>query len=107
MPGLSIDELLHESVRRDASDLILKADTPPVLRIYGDLYPLSHLPPLSPEDVRDTIYPMLSEQQRRRFEEDWELDLAYAIPGLARFRVNLFRQRGARGTPPPPRPPIL
>ncbi|MBI3912222.1 MAG: type IV pilus twitching motility protein PilT [Armatimonadetes bacterium] len=97
MATTRIDELLHQSVRMQSSDLILKAQRPPLLRVYGDLMPLPY-PPLSPEEVRDITYSVLTDQQRERFERHWELDLAYHIPGLARFRVNLFKQRGFVGS---------
>ncbi|MGB9797420.1 MAG: type IV pili twitching motility protein PilT, partial [bacterium] len=89
-------ELLQEVKERDASDLILKAETPPIFRIYGDLY-TDERAPLSSEEVRELAFSILTEEQRKRFEEEWELDLAYEAPGIARFRVNLFIQRGNVG----------
>ncbi|MGB9876532.1 MAG: type IV pilus twitching motility protein PilT [bacterium] len=89
-------ELLQEVKERDASDLILKAETPPIFRIYGDLY-TDERALLSSEEVRELAFSILTEEQRRRFEEEWELDLAYEAPGIARFRVNLFIQRGNVG----------
>jgi twitching motility protein PilT len=89
----SLDDLLRMTVERDASDLHLKVGRPPVIRIYGDLVE-TNLPPLGPEDAQDLIYSILSPEQRKRFESQWELDLAYHIPGLARFRVNVYRQMG-------------
>lgn len=89
-------ELLQEVKERDASDLILKAETPPIFRIYGDLY-TDDRAPLSAEEVRELAYSILTDEQRRRFEDEWELDLAYEAPGIARFRVNLFIQRGNVG----------
>ncbi|MBC7327559.1 type IV pilus twitching motility protein PilT, partial [bacterium] len=88
--------LLQQVKERDGSDLILKADTPPIFRIYGDLM-TNDEPPLSAEEVRELAYSILTDEQRRRFEDEWELDLAYEAPGIARFRVNLFIQRGNVG----------
>ena len=93
---VTIDELLTETVNTDCSDLHLKADSAPLLRKYGDLNPLD-MPPLSRDDVQNLAYSILSPEQIKRFEDEWELDAAYQIEGLARFRVNLFVQRGDVG----------
>ena len=94
---LSIDDLLKTAVERDASDIHIKADTPPLLRIYGELIP-TDLPPLSEDEAKRLSYSILTPKQRDTFEQDWELDLGYDIEGLARFRVNLFVQRGLVGS---------
>jgi len=91
-----MNSLLQQVKERDASDLILKADTPPIFRIYGDLM-TNEEAPLSSEEVRELAFSILNEEQRQRFEEEWELDLAYEAPDIARFRVNLFIQRGNVG----------
>jgi len=93
---LDIHELLSECVKRDGSDLHIKADSPPLLRIYGDLYGMD-LPPLSPDDTRELTYSVMTEEQIALFERDWEMDLGYDIDGVGRFRVNGFVQRGAVG----------
>lgn len=93
----TIDELLTMTVQRDGSDLHIKSGVRPLIRIYGDLMPIEEADPLTPEDVKELAYSIMSDAQRRRFEEEWELDLAYVIEGLARFRCNVFIQRGHIG----------
>jgi len=93
---LHIDELLRMLVQRGASDLHLKVGEPPVMRLHGDLV-RTDLGRLTGEDVRDLLYSLMNEEQQRRFEQNMELDMSHAIPGLARFRVNVFRQRGHVG----------
>src|SRR5262245_12628154 len=78
----------------DGSDLLIKADSPPLVRVYGDLQRLD-MPPVSEEDSRELSYALLSPQQVERFEKELELDLSYFIPEIARYRVNIFQQRGA------------
>jgi twitching motility protein PilT len=95
-PREYLDRLLHQLVERTASDLHLKVGEPPVMRVHGDLY-RTDFPVLTPEDTRDILYAIMSQERRERFEEMLELDMAYAIADLARFRVNVFRQRGALG----------
>jgi twitching motility protein PilT len=93
---MTVDELLHTTVEMEGSDLHIKADSPPLVRVHGDLFPLDH-PPFTPEESRRLAYSVLTPQQIQRFEEDLELDLAYEIPGLARFRGNVLQQRNAIG----------
>ncbi|MBE9566420.1 MAG: type IV pilus twitching motility protein PilT [Proteobacteria bacterium] len=93
---LQIDDLLRTAVERDASDIHIKAESPPLLRIYGELIP-TDLPALSPDEAKRLSYSVLTPQERESFEQDWELDLGYDIEGLARFRVNLMVQRGLVG----------
>jgi twitching motility protein PilT len=90
-------ELLTEVVSRRASDLHLSVGQHPVLRIRGRLTPLEDYPVLTDTDTRETIYSILTGNQRQRLETDWQLDFAYSIPGHARFRVNAYYQRGAIG----------
>lgn len=92
-----IDELLTATVERDGSDLHLKANSHPLVRVYGELMPMEEYPVLSADEVRQIAYTVASEAQRERFEREWELDLAYVIEGLARFRCNMFVQRGKVG----------
>jgi len=94
---VTIDDLLHITVARDGSDLHVKAESHPLLRIYGELLPLEEVAPLSPDEVRELAYSIMSDAQRQRFDDEWELDMAYVIEGLARFRVNVFVQRGNVG----------
>src|SRR5512136_1887553 len=94
---LSVDDLLRTAVERDASDIHIKAESPPLLRIYGELIPMD-LPPLSVEEAKRLSFHILSPEDRETFERQWELDLGYELEGLARFRVNLFVQRGMVGS---------
>ena len=67
---------------------------PPAIRVRGKIVPTGRIRPLSPQQTRDTVYSLLNDDQRKRFESHKQLDLAYAVPGVARFRVNCFFQRG-------------
>lgn len=93
---MHIDDLLRMVVQRDASDLHLRAGEPPILRIHGDLK-RTDLPRLTAEDVKNLLYAILNEERRQRFERDKEMDLSYEVPGLARFRVNMFWQQRCVG----------
>ncbi|HSV73384.1 MAG TPA: type IV pilus twitching motility protein PilT [Chthonomonadales bacterium] len=93
---VTVDQLLYTTVHHQASDLHIKAESPPLIRIFGDLVQLD-LEPFTPDQTRWLAYSVLSEVQRARFEEELELDFAYEIPGLARFRGNVYAQRGAVG----------
>src|SRR5574340_185539 len=94
---MQIDDLLRAAVARDASDIHIKAESPPLFRIYGELIP-TDLPPLSTEEARRLSLSVLSTREREQFEQVWELDMGYSIEGLARFRVNVFVQRGMVGS---------
>jgi len=91
-----IDEYLHELVLVGASDLHLKAGHRPTMRLQGDLKRMD-FPVLSPEDYHSMIMELLNEDRRERLNNFKEVDLSYNVPGLARFRVNLFWQRGQIG----------
>ncbi len=93
---MNIDELLKDTVDAQASDLHLTVGIPPSIRVWGKLQPLSY-PSLSPEDTFQLAYSMLNTFQKQKFEKNWELDLSYAVAGLGRFRVNVYRQRGSVG----------
>ncbi len=90
----TVDELLHEMVSRTASDLHIKAGSPPVVRVDGDLHLLDE-PVLTPEDTKDAAASIMTDKQIRRFSEHNEIDFAYSAPTIGRFRVNIYRQRGS------------
>jgi twitching motility protein PilT len=94
---LDFAEVLLEVVARRASDLHVTAGAPPMVRVRGRLTPLDGYPRLTPADTREIIYSILSDAQRQRLETDWQLDFAYQIPGVARFRVNAYFQRMSLG----------
>jgi twitching motility protein PilT len=78
-----------------ASDVHLSPGFPPAIRVRGRIVPLEDYAPLTPQETRDTVYSLLNDDQRKRFESHKQLDLAYAVPGVSRFRVNCFFQRGS------------
>jgi len=93
---MNIDDLLKQTVDAKASDLHLTVGIPPTTRIWGKLTPLDH-PALTPEDTYQLAYSMLNTFQKQKYEKNWELDLSYAVAGVGRFRVNVYRQRGSVG----------
>ena len=82
-----IEELLEKLVNDGGSDLHISSNLPPVVRIDGKLKRYDY-PPLTADDVETLLFPMLSNEQRRTLEQNWELDFSYGIEGLSRFRVN-------------------
>jgi twitching motility protein PilT len=94
---MHINELLKETIDAHASDLHLTVGRKPTIRVWGKLQSLEHREVLTPEDSSQLAYSMLNAFQKQKFEKTWELDLSYGIPGLGRFRVNLYRQRGSTG----------
>jgi len=94
---MHIDDLLRIAVERKASDLHLKVGNFPYLRVDGHLTPLTELKRLTAEDMLNMAFSMMSNRQKQKFKESAELDLAYGVAGLGRFRVNVFQQRGNVG----------
>ncbi|MCX6346073.1 MAG: type IV pilus twitching motility protein PilT [Armatimonadetes bacterium] len=92
-----VDNLLRRTYDLDGSDLHLKTDNHPLIRVYGDLHKQTDQPILTPEMTRKIAYNIMNEQQQKRFEANLEMDLAYEIKGLARFRTNMMMQRGHVG----------
>jgi twitching motility protein PilT len=88
-------EVLTRMAEERASDVHLSPGFAPAIRVRGQIVGLEEYGPLSAQDTRDTVYSMLNDDQRKRFESRKQLDLAYAVPGVSRFRVNCFFQRGA------------
>ncbi len=91
----SIDELLGTMGALRASDLHLTAGSPPVVRVHGSITPIEGTEPLTPKDTQHLLYRILSTEQQKRLEVDRQIDISYAVPGVARFRVNVFFQRDA------------
>ena len=87
--------VLAKMVETQASDVHLTAGVPPCMRDKGKIVPMEGFPILTGQETREVVYSILNDDQRKRFENDKQLDFAYAIPGVARFRVNCFFQRGA------------
>jgi twitching motility protein PilT len=93
----SIDELLEAMVDLGASDLHITAGTPPAIRIHGELHRLDGVPVLTPELTQELLYRVLSTEQQKQLEIKRQIDTSHSMPGLARFRVNVYFQRGALG----------
>jgi twitching motility protein PilT len=91
---MNVDDLLRAVVERQASDLHLKVGSPAVLRIHGALTPYDGDSRITPEEMQESLERITTEEQRERFAEELELDFAYSIAGLARFRANAALQRG-------------
>ncbi|MFQ3323627.1 MAG: twitching motility protein PilT [Pseudomonadales bacterium] len=92
---MDITELLAFSEKQGASDLHLSAGLPPMIRVDGDVRRIN-LPPMDHKEVHALIYDIMNDKQRKTFEENWETDFSFEIPGVARFRVNAYNQnRGA------------
>jgi twitching motility protein PilT len=95
--GLELNDILKIALKGGASDIHLKSGLPPMFRVDGALVPLKNGERLMPEDIQAMGYGIMNPVQKARFEETREVDLAYGIPGLGRFRVNAFQQRGTVG----------
>src|ERR1043165_7102427 len=94
---MHIDDLLRIAMDRKASDLHLKVGNYPHVRVDGELVPLTDQPRVSAEDMLNMAFSMMSNRQKQKFKEVAELDMAYGVAGLGRFRVNVFQQRGNVG----------
>ncbi len=92
-----IDDLLRRAVETKSSDLHLKVGNHPYLRVDGLLNPLGDVPRITPEEMLSMAFSMMTNRQKQKFKETAELDMAYGVPGLGRFRVNVFQQRGNVG----------
>src|SRR5512135_748649 len=86
--------LLKQMVEMGGSDLHLTTQSPPMVRLDGKLIPLPY-PPLTVPETKQLAYSVLTDAQKHRFEENLELDFSFGVKGLARFRANVFNQRGA------------
>src|SRR5262250_2534868 len=94
---MHIDDLLRIAMERKASDLHLKVGNYPHVRVDGELVPLTDQPRISAEEMLNMAFSMMSNRQKQKFKEAAELDMAYGVAGLGRFRVNVFQQRGNVG----------
>jgi twitching motility protein PilT len=92
--SVTLNQLLKEMADQDASDLHITTNSPPQIRIDGQLSPLDH-PALTPSETKRLCYSILTDKQKQRLEENLEIDLSFGLKGLARFRANIFHQRGA------------
>ena len=92
--AVTLSDLLKKLLELSGSDLHITTSSPPQVRVHGHLQPLD-MPPLGPADTKQLAYSVMTDAQKHRFEEDFELDFSFGLKGLARFRANIFNQRGA------------
>lgn len=92
--AVTLHQLLQIMVDSNASDLHITTGSPPMVRVDGKLVPIKH-PPLSILETKDICYSVLTDAQKQKFEENWELDFSFGVQGLSRFRGNVYMQRGA------------
>src|SRR5512140_2682451 len=91
---VTLSDLLKKMLELNGSDLHITTNSPPQIRIHGHMTPLD-LPPLNPAETKQLAYSVMTDAQKHRFEEDFELYFSFGLKGLARFRANIFNQRGA------------
>src|SRR5262244_2159626 len=92
----TLPELLKTLVDMEGSDLHITTNSPPQIRVHGHLQRLQ-MPDMQPAETKQLVYSVLTDSQKKRFEETLELDFSFGIKGMARFRCNVFNQRGAVG----------
>src|SRR5271168_3944666 len=92
--ALSLSDLLRRMLEMGGSDLHITTNSPPQIRVHGHLVPLD-LPQLTPAETKQLAYSVMTDSQKHRLEESLELDFSFGLKGLARFRGNIFHQRGA------------
>lgn len=97
MADIDLSSILNIAVKGKASDVHLKAGVPPILRVHGQLVPIKNHDRLAPDEVAKVAMRIMNEAQKETFRQHHQLDMAYSVPGLGRFRVNIFQQRGAVG----------
>ena len=93
---VTLHQLLKTMVEAGGTDLHVTTNSPPQIRVHGKLTPLQ-LPPMVASETKRLAYSVLTDAQKHRFEEHLELDFSFGVKGLARFRANVFHQRGAVG----------
>ena len=85
---MELNEILSIAVKAKSSDIHLKSGLPPIVRIDGKLRPIPNAPRLAPEVVKSIALGLMNERQKKQFDENYEVDLSYGVPGLGRFRIN-------------------
>jgi twitching motility protein PilT len=96
-PKAALTTLLNKMVEMGGSDLHIRVDSPPQVRLHGQLAPLEGYESLTPEDTQRLAFSFLSETQRQHFDDHRELDFSIGLEGLSRFRVNIFNQKETVG----------
>src|SRR5689334_3262390 len=96
-PELHVNALLEKLLELRGSDLHLTAGSKPIVRVHGELRPLSDFDTLNGSQIREMLYAVITQKQREKFENDLELDTSYTLPGRSRFRMNVFLQRDSVG----------
>lgn len=97
MAEIDLTAVLNVAVKSKASDVHMKAGLPPVLRIHGSLIPIKNHDRLAPDEISKIAMRLLNDVQKEIFKTNHQIDMAYSVPGLGRFRINIFQQRGAVG----------
>jgi twitching motility protein PilT len=95
--AVELNEVLKIALKTGASDIHMKSGLPPIFRVDGALVPLKNAERLLPDEIQQAAFSIMNPVQKERFDTAREADLAYGIPGLGRFRVNVFQQRGTLG----------
>ncbi|MEE9229894.1 MAG: type IV pilus twitching motility protein PilT [Acidobacteriota bacterium] len=95
--ALHINDLLKTATDHQASDVHIKVGSHPVIRVDGHLHALTQVPRLTPEDTIAMAFSIMNARQKQKFKDHFEIDIAYSVPGLGRFRCNIFQQRGTVG----------
>ncbi|HEX9023593.1 MAG TPA: type IV pilus twitching motility protein PilT [Geobacteraceae bacterium] len=91
---MELNEILEIAVKAKSSDIHIKAGLPPIVRIDGKLRPIPNIQRLAPDAVRAMAFAIMNQRQKTQYDEENEVDLSYGVPGLGRFRVNVYTQRG-------------
>src|ERR1700687_5226180 len=91
---MQLNEILAIAVKARGSDIHIKTGLPPIVRIDGKLHPIPNAPRLTPDNVKAMSAAIMNARQAKIFEELYEVDLSYSVPGLGRFRVSIYSQRG-------------
>ncbi|MEK7680064.1 MAG: PilT/PilU family type 4a pilus ATPase, partial [Deltaproteobacteria bacterium] len=94
---MDLTAVLNVAVKSKASDVHMKAGLPPVLRIHGSLIPIKNHDRLAPDEISKIALRLLNDVQKETYKTNHQIDMAYSVPGLGRFRINIFQQRGAVG----------